>query len=131
MRDTARYFDACNGFDQRDPSSLPAVGGWEMGLGTHDLSGMTVAILPDLGIARVRTDVGDQRGGIGGVSGQGGRVARWSTSRPTCHRCGDNGPWRVRWDSSLIWATPIRIGWSELSPEMRMGLEGAMRAVHP
>jgi Asp-tRNA(Asn)/Glu-tRNA(Gln) amidotransferase A subunit family amidase len=49
VRDTARYFDACNGFDQRDPLSLPAVGGWESGLGSHDLSGMTVAILPELG----------------------------------------------------------------------------------
>jgi Asp-tRNA(Asn)/Glu-tRNA(Gln) amidotransferase A subunit family amidase len=59
VRDTARYFDTCNGFDQRDPLSLPAVGGWEAGLGSLDLAGMKVAILPDLGVARVRTEVGD------------------------------------------------------------------------
>ena len=34
VRDTARYFDACNGFDRRDPLSLPRVEGWETGLGT-------------------------------------------------------------------------------------------------
>ena len=58
-RDTARYFDCCNGFDRRDPLSLPVVGGWEAALGSFDLSGMTVAILPDLGTARVRTEVAD------------------------------------------------------------------------
>ena len=60
VRDTARYFDAINGFDQRDPMSLPRVSGWEAGLGTHDLAAMTVAILPDLGVARVRAEVADQ-----------------------------------------------------------------------
>jgi aspartyl-tRNA(Asn)/glutamyl-tRNA(Gln) amidotransferase subunit A len=29
VRDTARYFDTCNGFDRRDPLSLPRVDGWE------------------------------------------------------------------------------------------------------
>jgi Asp-tRNA(Asn)/Glu-tRNA(Gln) amidotransferase A subunit family amidase len=57
VRDTARYFDACNGFDRRDPLSLPRVEGWEAGLGTHDLSGMTGVVLADLGIAQVRSDV--------------------------------------------------------------------------
>jgi Asp-tRNA(Asn)/Glu-tRNA(Gln) amidotransferase A subunit family amidase len=57
VRDTARYFDACNGFDRRDPLSLPRVEGWEADLGTHDLSGMTAAILVDLGIAQVREEV--------------------------------------------------------------------------
>ena len=59
VRDTARYFDACNGFDRRDPLSLPVVGGWEAGLGGYDLSGMTAAILVDLGIARVRDEVAE------------------------------------------------------------------------
>jgi aspartyl-tRNA(Asn)/glutamyl-tRNA(Gln) amidotransferase subunit A len=59
VRDTARYFDNCNGFDQRDPLSLPAVGGWESNLSTFDLRALTVAILPDLGTARVRSEVTD------------------------------------------------------------------------
>jgi aspartyl-tRNA(Asn)/glutamyl-tRNA(Gln) amidotransferase subunit A len=57
VRDTARYFDACNGFDRRDPLSLPRVGGWEAGLGTHDVAGMTAAVVADLGIAAVRDEV--------------------------------------------------------------------------
>ena len=36
---------------------MPAT--WEAELGTHDLAGRTVAILPDLGTARVRTEVAD------------------------------------------------------------------------
>ena len=59
VRDTARYFDVCNGFDRRDPLSLPRVEGWEAELGTHDLSGMTAVILVDLGIAQVREEVAE------------------------------------------------------------------------
>ncbi len=59
VRDTARYFDACNGFDRRDPLSLPVVGGWEAGLGRYDLAGMTAAIVVDLGIAHVRDEVAE------------------------------------------------------------------------
>ena len=42
-------YDVCAGYDPGDPSSLPATGGWEAGLGTHDLRGRRVAIVPDLG----------------------------------------------------------------------------------
>jgi aspartyl-tRNA(Asn)/glutamyl-tRNA(Gln) amidotransferase subunit A len=59
VRDTVRYFDACNGFDQRDPLSLPRVDGWEASLGSHDLSGLTAAIVVDLGIAQVRSEVAE------------------------------------------------------------------------
>ena len=38
VRDAARYYDVCAGYDPADPSSLPAAGGWEAGLGTHDLA---------------------------------------------------------------------------------------------
>lgn len=55
VRDTARWFDVCNGHDPRDPLSLPAVGGWEQGLGTHldDLRGRRVAVVADWGGAVV------------------------------------------------------------------------------
>jgi aspartyl-tRNA(Asn)/glutamyl-tRNA(Gln) amidotransferase subunit A len=54
-RDTARWFDACNGHDPRDPLSLPAVGGWESGLGSHlaELHGLRVAVVDDWGGATV------------------------------------------------------------------------------
>jgi aspartyl-tRNA(Asn)/glutamyl-tRNA(Gln) amidotransferase subunit A len=53
VRDTARWFDVCNGFDQRDTLSLPRVGGWEAGLGTLDLSGRRAVVAIDLGSAVV------------------------------------------------------------------------------
>lgn len=55
VRDTARWFDVCNGHDPREPLSLPRVEGWEAGLGTHldQLRGMRVAVVPDWGAAVV------------------------------------------------------------------------------
>lgn len=35
VRDTARWFDICNGHDPRDPLSLPRVQGWEAALGSR------------------------------------------------------------------------------------------------
>ncbi len=53
VRDTARWFDACNGYDEYDPFSLPRVGGWEAGLGQQDVRGKRVAVSIDLGAAFV------------------------------------------------------------------------------
>jgi aspartyl-tRNA(Asn)/glutamyl-tRNA(Gln) amidotransferase subunit A len=55
VRDTARWFDVCNGHDPRDPLSLPRTSGWEPGLGTHldELRGLRVAVVPDWGGATV------------------------------------------------------------------------------
>ena len=49
VRDAARYFDVCAGHDARDPWSLPARAGWESGLGTNELAGRRVAVVPALG----------------------------------------------------------------------------------
>jgi Asp-tRNA(Asn)/Glu-tRNA(Gln) amidotransferase A subunit family amidase len=49
VRDAARYYDVCAGNDAYDPSSLPARGDWEANLGTNDLSGRRVAVVPALG----------------------------------------------------------------------------------
>jgi Asp-tRNA(Asn)/Glu-tRNA(Gln) amidotransferase A subunit family amidase len=59
VRDIARYFDLCNGFDRRDPTSLPRVEGWEAGLGSHldALAGRKVAIAPNLGSAVVLPEI--------------------------------------------------------------------------
>jgi aspartyl-tRNA(Asn)/glutamyl-tRNA(Gln) amidotransferase subunit A len=57
VRDVARWFDVCSGYDARDPYSLPRIDGWERGLGTHALAGLRVAIVPDLGNAVVRPEV--------------------------------------------------------------------------
>ena len=47
VRDAARFYDVCAGYDPADPSSLPAPGGWEAGLGTHDLAGRPGRGAPD------------------------------------------------------------------------------------
>ena len=57
VRDTARWFDACNGFDTRDTLSLPRVEGWEAGLGSFDVSGRRAVISVDLGSAIVEPRV--------------------------------------------------------------------------
>ena len=60
VRDTARWFDACNGSDEYDPFSLPRVGGWEAGLGRQEVRGRRVAVSVDLGAAVVASAVRDK-----------------------------------------------------------------------
>src|SRR5450432_2825774 len=43
VRDAARYYDVCAGYDPIDPTSLPARPGWEAGLGKSDLKGRQIA----------------------------------------------------------------------------------------
>jgi aspartyl-tRNA(Asn)/glutamyl-tRNA(Gln) amidotransferase subunit A len=57
VRDVARWYDVCAGFDSRDPYSLPRVEGWERGLGSHPLSGRRAVIAPSLGSAVVHPEV--------------------------------------------------------------------------
>lgn len=60
VRDVARYYDVCSGYDMRDPYSLPKIDGWERDLGTRDRRGLRVGILPSLnGYAVVRSEVED------------------------------------------------------------------------
>ncbi len=60
VRDAARYYDVCAGAHPYDPSSLPSPGGWEQGLGTQDLRGRRVAIVPALGGAVLEAGVEDR-----------------------------------------------------------------------
>lgn len=57
VRDVARWYDVCSGYDSRDPYSLPRIDGWERDLGTRDLRGLTAVIAPSLGSAVVHADV--------------------------------------------------------------------------
>jgi Asp-tRNA(Asn)/Glu-tRNA(Gln) amidotransferase A subunit family amidase len=124
VRDTARYFDACNGFDARDPLSLPGVEGWEAGLGSHDLRGMTAAIVVDLGIAQVRDEVAslvaERAEFLAGETG-----LRLVTVRPTLPPL--RGAWAMANQPPMVLdlgeAYPDRIG--ELSPEIAAGIESA------
>lgn len=53
VRDTARWFDVCNGHHATDPLSLPRTSGWEDQLGTINVAGLRVAVVPDWGGAVV------------------------------------------------------------------------------
>jgi aspartyl-tRNA(Asn)/glutamyl-tRNA(Gln) amidotransferase subunit A len=59
VRDIARWYDVCAGYDARDPYSLPKIEGWERDLGSHDLRGRTAVIAPDLGSAVVHPAVAE------------------------------------------------------------------------
>lgn len=56
VRDAARYYDVAAGLDSRDPTTLPNPGRWEANLGSTDLKGKRVAVLPS--IAGVRLEPG-------------------------------------------------------------------------
>ncbi|MGH9298035.1 MAG: amidase [Acidimicrobiales bacterium] len=122
VRDTARYFDACNGFDSRDPLSLPRVAGWESGLGSHELEGMTVAVLPDLGTARVRDEVAElvRSTGESLARNAGLRLVEVTPSLPILR-----GEWALAGQISLV----AELGEAypecadQLSAEMARGLE--------
>jgi Asp-tRNA(Asn)/Glu-tRNA(Gln) amidotransferase A subunit family amidase len=60
VRDAARYYDVCAGFDPFDPTSLPSPGGWEAGLGSSDLRGRKIAVVPGLGGVSLEPGVEDQ-----------------------------------------------------------------------
>lgn len=48
VRDAARFYDVCAGLDPHDPSSIPDPGNWEKQLGTNELAGRRVAVLPSI-----------------------------------------------------------------------------------
>ena len=125
VRDTARYFDVCNGFDRRDPLSLPRVEGWEAGLGRHDLSGMTAAILVDLGIAQVRDEVADVGGGRAPRTWPGRPACASSRCRRRCRRSVARGPWRTSRLSWPTWVMPIPIASTSCRRRCAAGLESA------
>ena len=60
VRDAARYYDVCAGVNTYDPTSLPSAGGWEAGLGSHDLAGLRVAVVPTLGGVTLEPGVEDR-----------------------------------------------------------------------
>jgi aspartyl-tRNA(Asn)/glutamyl-tRNA(Gln) amidotransferase subunit A len=57
VRDVARWYDVCNGYDSRDPYSLPRIDGWEDAIGSYDLAGKKAVIDFGVGGAYVRPEV--------------------------------------------------------------------------
>lgn len=126
VRDTARWFDVCNGHDPRDMFSLQRVDGWEAGLGSFadSLRGARVAVVPDWGGAvispamwDVLSEAADHLIDIAGLT----RV-ELDTSLPSMG---------AAWSISGMIAIHAQLGdaWpgcaDVLTPEMRSGLEVA------
>ena len=57
VRDAARWYDVASGYHPRDAFSLPRVDGWERALGTRELKGLRVAIVPDMTCAVIHPEV--------------------------------------------------------------------------
>ena len=60
VRDAARHYDVCAGLDPRDPWCLPDPGNWEAGLGSQDLRGRRVAVIPAIGGVTLEAGVEDR-----------------------------------------------------------------------
>jgi aspartyl-tRNA(Asn)/glutamyl-tRNA(Gln) amidotransferase subunit A len=125
VRDTARWFDVCNGFEARDPLSLPRVQGWEAGLGHHldALRGARVAVVPTWGNATVSPIMWEllDEAAIALIAETGmTRIEDVDTSLP-----GMGAAWSI----SGMLGTAAKLGelWpdcaDELTPEIRYGLE--------
>jgi aspartyl-tRNA(Asn)/glutamyl-tRNA(Gln) amidotransferase subunit A len=124
VRDTARWFDVCNGHDPRDQFSLQRVEGWERDLGTHveSLRGARVVFAPDWGGAVVSPAMWTQLEEYGEhlVRELGFARVDLDTSLPSM-----GAAWSISGMISI--ATELADAWPEcadvLTPEMRGGLE--------
>jgi aspartyl-tRNA(Asn)/glutamyl-tRNA(Gln) amidotransferase subunit A len=127
VRDTARWFDVCNGHDPRDPLSLPRVDGYERGLGTHvdALRGQRVAVVADWGGAVVAPVMWELLEAAAGELIADAELVRVDGVDAGLPRMG-----RV-WSLSGMIAIEAELGdrWpacaADLTPEMRDGLQAA------
>jgi aspartyl-tRNA(Asn)/glutamyl-tRNA(Gln) amidotransferase subunit A len=125
VRDTARWFDVCNGYEARDPLSLPRVEGWEAGLGSHlaALHGARVAVVADWGgatVSPVMWELLDEAAQVMIADNGLRRVEGVDTRLPSMG---------AAWSISGMIAVEAQLGdkWpgcaEQLTPEIRYGLE--------
>jgi aspartyl-tRNA(Asn)/glutamyl-tRNA(Gln) amidotransferase subunit A len=125
VRDTARWFDVCNGHDARDPLSLPRVEGWEAGLGTHGdaVRGLRVAVVPNWGGATVSPVMWELLEEAAHVLIEAYGLVRVDGVDTTLPRMG--GAWSI--SGMIEIAAELGDRWpdcaDDLTPEMRHGLE--------
>lgn len=130
VRDTARWLDVCNGFDARDPYSLPRVDGWEAGLGRHDLAGKRVAIAPTLNGAVVHTEVQDIVTEAAEALAKEAGLTLVEVDLTTIPHGG------VEWAMAGLVAVMVSLGdlWpgckDQLTPEIKMGMELATNGLY-
>ena len=121
VRDTARWFDVSNGFDLRDPLSLPRVEGWEAGLGSFvdGLNGRRATVLTDMGAATVGTETTELVEAFASwlIDELGLRRVETTTKMPR-----SGGAWSATGGVGLY--RTVRDRWPDCGPD----LTGAMRA---
>ncbi len=128
VRDTARWFDVCNGFDARDPLSLPKVEGWERGLGTHlaELRGKRVAFAPNWGNATVSPFMWELLEAAGAELVAHSGMARVDGVDVTMPRMG--AAWSLSGNIGI--EARLKDHWpqcaDDLTPEIRFGMEQAV-----
>jgi aspartyl-tRNA(Asn)/glutamyl-tRNA(Gln) amidotransferase subunit A len=124
IRDTARWFDVCNGHDSRDPLSLQRVANWENELGTHGgaLPGKTAVLAPNWGGATVSPAMWNQLEEfalhLAHVAGL--KIIAIDTALPSM-----GAAWSI--SGMIEIQTQLAEHWPQcadvLTPEMRFGLE--------
>ena len=125
VRDTARWFDVCNGFDARDPLSLPKVAGWESGLGTHlaALRGARVAFAPTWGNSVVSPVMWEQLEAAGMQLVDESRMQRVDGIDISMPRMG--AAWAL--SGNIAIEAQLKDHWpqcaDDLTPEIRFGME--------
>ncbi len=123
VRDTARWFDVCNGHDSRDPLSLPRVDGWEAALGTIQVRGLRVAIVRNWGGAIVSPAMWDVLEATAERLVTWAGLARVDAINTALPRMG--AAWSISGMISI--ASALGDAWpacaEELTPEIRFGVE--------
>ena len=123
VRDTARWFDVCNGHDSRDPLSLPRVEGWESALGTIQVRGLRVAIVRNWGGAVVSPAMWDVLEATAERLVSWAGLARVDAINTALPRMG--AAWSISGMISI--ASALGDAWpacaEELTPEIRFGVE--------
>ncbi len=109
VRDTARWYDVCNGYDEYDPFSLPRVDGWEAGLGSPGRPRDAGRGVPRPGSRRDRRLACGRRSRRPPTSWSKTPASSGSTSRSPCRGADWNGRWPgppVCWWASAISTRP-------------------------
>lgn len=127
IRDTARWFDVCNGHDSRDPLSLQRVENWENELGAHtaSLRGKSAVLAPNWGGAVVSPAMWAQleEYALHLAATTGLRIITVDTSLPNMGAAWSiSGMIEIQMQLAEHWPACAEV----LTPEMRFGLEATL-----
>jgi aspartyl-tRNA(Asn)/glutamyl-tRNA(Gln) amidotransferase subunit A len=122
VRDTARWMDVASGYHPRDMLSLPRVDNWERDLGTRDLRGLRVTLMPDLGNATIDPMVR----GIVEEAGQHLIAATGMRRVEADVRMPEKGRAWAAAGAAGLWAD-LKQFWPDCEPDLTFEIAGSMR----